>query len=465
MSALLLAALMQAGCRENTLVNSKIAHNNNTAGVWDTSLPCITHTYYDDNVITSTNIGGLSIYQGVGSIIDPFFGTMTGATYFQVIPANFSSTLYEGTAIDSVVLLLPYSGFTYGDTANQFLTQTYQVFYLQDALSYDSAYYGYTNKSIDVASPLSDPTEVNIYHLNDTFSTGGVYYRKGLRIKLNQQAFMDRIGPAQAILTNSSTPATDFINLFKGICVRVANPLQTNTAIPYFRLDGSTRFDQAGVSVYYHHTNVATPDTLVENYSFSTGNCAHFNSITRSITGFPINSLYTSTQPNDSIIALQNQPGASIDVVIPGLLKIPAGVINKAELQLKLLPGYAYGNLTGPDRLYPYGISNGIFPVGVTVGLSYNVADRYPLTSLSPLSVLDGFVHTFTENGKQVSTYTINIPREIVTSIAAKNDTVHLHINGTQDVYGAFRMVAGGGSYSDPSYRPKLFVVYSKLNK
>ena len=28
-------------------------------------------------------------------------------------------------------------------------------------------------------------------------------------------------------------------------------------------------------------------------------------------------------------------------------------------------------------------------------------------------------------------------------SIAAKNDTLHYHINGTQDFYGAFHLVAG----------------------
>ncbi len=459
-----IAAIAQTGCRENTLINSKVAPANNAVGVWDTALSCITHTYYDDTVITSTNIGGLSVFQGVGAISDPFFGTMTGATYFQVIPATFNSSQYDSTTIDSAFLFMPYSGFTYGDTTNQSLTQTYQVFYLNDSLGYNSNYYSFDSKAIDAVTPLSDPTTVNLYHLKDTFSVNGVYYTKGMRIPLKLTALMNRINPAQAILTTSTAPATDFINLFNGICVRVANPLQSATAFPYFKLDGTTMYDEATILVYHHHPSYSPVDTMKEQYFFSTGTCAHFNNITKSYTHSPVSNLLHSTQANDSVIALQNQPGASIDIIIPGIKKIPAGVINKAELQLTLLPAYNSNSfLFYPEKLYPLGIANGTYPAGIGAGLAYNIADRYPLTSLSPLGVLDGYIHTFTRRGITVQTFTIDLPREVMASIAAKNDTIHLHINGTQDFYGAFHMVAGGGSYSDTLYRPKLIVVYSKL--
>ena len=77
---------------------------------------------------------------------------------------------------------------------------------------------------------------------------------------------------------------------------------------------------------------------------------------------------------------------------------------------------------------------------------------------------MDGFYHVLNVNGVSQRAYTINLPREVLNSIAAKNDTIHLHISGTQDYYGAFRMIAGGGTYVDTNYRPKLIVVYSKLN-
>ncbi len=459
------AIITQTGCKENTLINSKVLPSNTKAGVFDTSLSCITHTYFDDTVVTSTNIGGLDIYQAVGNITDPFFGSTKGSTYFQIIPTTYNSSLYDNTAIDSVVLVLPYSGFTFGDTAST-LTQTYQVFGISDngKLSPDSAYYSYNVKDIDAGTPLSAPTTVDLKSLADTFSVNGVYYTRGLHIRLDQQAFMNRIADGQAILTSSSSPAKDFINQFNGICVKVAEPSVANTAIPYFRLNGSNIYDQAGVVVYYHHTNVSTPDTLVEPYYFATSTCAHFNSIAKTYSGSPVNNLYQSSQGNDSIIAIQNLPGSAVDVQIPGISKLPEGVIVKAELQLTLLP-YYQNNYAIPEKLYALGIANGTYPAGISAGLAYNVLDRYPLTSLTPLAVLDGYVHAITRGGQTLQTYTIDIPREVVASKAAGNDVLHLHINGTQDFYGAFRMVAAGGGYPDALYRPRLFVVYSKLNK
>ncbi len=459
---LLIAAVAQNGCRENTLINSKVAPSNNAVNVYSTSLNCITHTYNDDTTLTSVNIGGLPMYQALGAISDPFFGTINASTYFQIIPTTYSSTLYAGMTIDSAVLILPYSGFTYGDSANTTLTQTYQVFYVtapNSVFNFDSNFYSYNTLTVDAGTPLSPPTIANLYSTNDTFSVLGVYYTQGVHIKLNLSAFLNRLNPAQNILTASSAPATDFVAQFNGLCVSVANPVQYVNALPYIRLDGVDQYSEANVTVYYHDVNNVA---YTEPYFFSNAVCAHFNSITRNYASSPVNALFNSTAANDSIIALQNEPGASIDVVIPGISKLPQGVINKAELQLYLLPNYAYNSfLFPPEKVYPLGIANANYPAGIGAGVAYNIADRYPLTSLTPLTVLDGYEHTL--NGRSV--YTIDIPREVMASIAAKNDTLHLHISGTQDFYGTFHMVAAGGSYSDTTYRPKLFVVYSKLTK
>jgi hypothetical protein len=152
-------------------------------------------------------------------------------------------------------------------------------------------------------------------------------------------------------------------------------------------------------------------------------------------------------------------------MLIPGLKSLPKGLINKAEVRIALLPNDPYQNqFQSPARLTPMGIGNGTYPAGITVGLTYNVADRYPLYSTSPYIILDGQLHALNNNGTVVNTYTIGIPREVMTSIAASNDTLHLHIIGTQDYYGAYHMMAGGGNHPNPLYRAKLFVVYSKLN-
>jgi hypothetical protein len=467
--------LCQTGCKENTLINSKVSPSNNAVNVLSYTLPVITHTYLDDSTVTSTNLGGIPIYQAIGAISDPFFGNITASTFFQVIPTDFTPAIYVGDSIDSAVLVLPYSGFTYGDTSSLSITQTYQVFYMADTLGLNSNYFSFSNKPVDLAQPLSDPTTITVNALQDSFNTLYVLPNDypAMRIRLKLPALMSHLIPALNILTTSTNPVQDFLNSFTGICVRVANTNQTANALPYFELDGATIYSEAAILVYYHPVGYPTDTLAPEAYYFNTSACAHFNSITRTFSRAPVNNLIHSTLPNDSIVALSNQPGESIDVLIPGIksklaVAIGTGVINKAELQFALLPSYyTAGNLTDtlrtPENLSPLGIGNGVYPAGVGAGLAYELADRYPLTSLTPLTVMDGYLHAPPNSPTSVPLFTIDIPREVIASIAAGNDTLHLHISGTSDYYGAFHLVAGGGNNSDSLYRAKFVVSYSKL--
>lgn len=465
------AVIIQSGCRENTLIRSKVLPANDTVGLQTYTLPCITHTYYDPYAITSTDIGGIPIYQGVGVYTDPFFGTMTGATYFNLTTNDYFN-VFTGLTVDSAILFLPYGGFTFGDSTNQSLTQTYQAFYLLDTLGDPNVvtYYANSTKPVDFSDPLSDPTTVNLYNLKDSFGYNLVAVNNpAMRMKLRWPALSKHLIPALNILATSSNPTQDFLNAFNGICVMPANTKQGTGAIPYFRLDGigdGGLYSQANVLIYYHDPAgwVAGDTDLIEEYYFAPSICSHFNSITRSYSRYPVNNLLHSSAANDSVIVLQNQPGASLDVVIPGIKSLPVGVINNAQLQIHLLPAYNADTTLLPERMYPIGIANANYPSGVGAGGQYNLADRYPVTSLTPLAYMDGFYHPLTVNGVSQRAYTINLPREVLNSIAAKNDTIHLHISGTQDYYGAFQMVAGGGTYADSNYRPKLIVVYSKLN-
>ena len=465
--ALIAVAATQFGCRENTLIRSKVLPANDTVGIRTVALPCITHTYYDPFAITSTDIGGIPIYQGVGSYTDAFFGNMTGSTYFQVTTNSYYN-VFSGMKIDSVVLVMPYSGYTFGDSANTSVNQTYQVFYLLDSMGDPSFvnYYANSTKPIDMSDPLSDPVSVNLHQMKDSFGINVLAVNApSMRIKLKIPTFLKDINPALNLLAASSNPQQDFFNTFHGICVMPANTSQGSTAIPYFQLDGTNVYNQAGILVYWHDPATwVTGDTdYIEPYYFSSSICSHFNNITRSFSRYPVNQLLHSSQANDSIITLQNQPGTSLDIIIPGISSLPAGIINNAQLQIHLLPNYTYDTTLLPERLYPIGVANATYPSGTGNGVAYNLADRYPITSLSPLAFMDGFYHPVTSAGVNTRTYTINLPREVMNSIAAKNDTIHLHITGTEDYYGAFKMVAGGGSYADTAYRPKLIVVYSKL--
>jgi hypothetical protein len=460
--ALIVAVLFtQTGCKENTLINAQVSPSDDEIGVYSTSLTCITHTYFDDTGVMGLYIPNSNNYMGVGALTDDFFGTMTGAANFQVLPEHPSIAVYNDMTIDSAVLIMPYSGYTFGDTSDQSATQTYQAFLLTEDVTPNTLYYSFTSKAIDVAKPLSEPVSVNLYHLKDSVSVNNVNYHPGLRLKLNLQTLLTRLLPALTLATNNADPNPAFHSIFKGVCLKVGNSNQFTKAYPFFRLDGTTDYSGAGILVYYHPNGSAGNDSLHHRYFFNSENCGFFNNVKKSYSHYPVNSLFTSVQANDSVIALQNQPGANLDILITGINSLPSGVINKAELQLTLLPGY-HNNFTVPTRLYPLRISNGVYPAGTIAGGSYNVEDRYPESSR--ITILDGHIHDFTRDGVNVQTYTIGLPREIMSCRAAKNDTLHLRLTGTQDFIGAYRAVLGGGNHPNPVYRAKLFVVYSSLN-
>jgi hypothetical protein len=454
---LALAAFTQTGCRENTLINSKVSPASNSVGVYEATLDCKTGTYYDDTIVTSANT-----IVGIGAMSDPYFGSMTSSAFFQIVPTNAAAGLFDGVPeFDSAYLVLPYSGFSYGDTSNQSLTLDYQVFYVPDTMSVKTLYYSYSTKPIATATPLSDPTTVNLYHVRDSVSLAGKNYRPGMRIKLNKNVLYNYITAAFSGMGSSAAPVDYFKGAFGGICVKPVG-LSTTYAMPYFQLNNSGTYGQATIAVYYHRP--PKDSMIVENFTFNASNCANFNSVQKSYTGTPSQAVSLLQPPNDSVVALQNLPGMNIDVSIAGITRLPLGIINKADLLITILPGNN-GTYAPPFSLYPIGIGNGTYPTGVAAGSGYNVADRYPLTSVSAFAILDGSSHLFNVNGTTVNTYTIGIPREVMASMAAKNDVLHFHIMGSTDYFGAYHLVAGGGNNSNPAYRAKLKVVYSQLNK
>lgn len=468
----ILAVLSQTGCKENTIANSKLAPNIDNITTFGDTLKVITKTYFDDTIETGLTIGGIAVNQALGVInADPYFGTTNAAIYFQAIPSYGNYNLSLGTDInnlpyifDSAVLILPYTGFRWGDTTSV-SNQTFTAYMLADTMSTTTAYYSYNTKALGAA--IGSAT-VNVNTIQDSVYIRGVNVAPHLHIRLDS-ATIAPILNSEGVQTAGSYSA--FLTAFPGICVKAANPNQTSHVLPYFRLDptdiAQDFYTAAGIAFYYHSSSL--PDSPVVNpIAFNTTYCAHFNSIFRDYRNYPVNALFQSYQQNphtsDSVIALQNQPGAALDLKVYGIKAIPMCVVNKAELDITVVSTNnptADNTFFQPSELYPLGIDSN--------GIAYTIADRYPLTSISPLAVLDGYPQTFTYSVGPitVTTYVLNMPREVQAAIVAKRDTLHLHINGTQDYYGAYRLVAGGnkagtqrGGYP---YWVNLRVVYSKI--
>jgi len=447
------AIISQTGCRETTLIDSKVAPNLNSIDVYaiPDTFTIISKTVYDDSVVTSFNVSGLPINHALGTIggtgADPFFGKTNGGIFMQIIPESTNPTTTIFSTPDSVILFIPYSGYVYGDTANG-SDQTVNVYPMQDTLGESSTYYPFTQKPYDPTRLYGSAT-IKMKHLNDSVFMYGLNRMPALRVVLNSKFITD-------IANASTTAATDyptFLNAFKGLYIG-PDTNQTGSTLPFFRLDGIDTFTQANVLWFYRD---ASGTEQVFQFPFSTTYCGHYNYITRNYTGTPASTYFSSAATTDSLILVQNQPGAALDIRIPFLKNlsssIPKMVINRAELIITQVPTNTSSVFTAPTKLYAVGINP-------SDGSKYQIADRTPVTSTTPLTFLNGYLQYATIAGQSLAQYTINLPREVINTINQQRE-LHLHINGTQDYPGACRLIAGGSNYPDINYRIRLHIVYS----
>lgn len=443
--------LSLTGCKEDTIIKAKVAPGVDGVNVIATSMPFNCKTVFDDSVITSTVIPDLRVVAGIGNVEDGFFGKTTWGLYLQVAPnaANFSLP----QTCDSAVLILPYAGFRWGDTTDLITEQSYEAYEVTDTMSVSSTYYSKTVKNYNPVKVGA--SKVNVSHLvKDSIKVAGVTRAPHLRIKLTQDFTARMLSEAAG-----STSNADYVSKIKGIYIKSVTT-SGGRAVPFFYLDGSADYARAGV-IFYYHTNTMDPDSVKSgSFSFVTVDCAHYNYIQRDYASAPANNYIDKNV--DSILLLQNEPGAAIDIKIPNLGSLPVSVVNKAELvftKISLASDPEANSATGkytlsePSRLYPVRIDEN--------GATVDVLDfGGNLVTQSSIDFIDGTSHTITVNGMDITQYRINIPREVQRAIVNKTDTLHLRINGTTRLPGAYRLVLGGKS---SMYQAALNITYSKL--
>lgn len=451
---LLVALFAETGCKENTILNANVAPAIDNVNTTTKQLSIRCRTIEFDSMVTSNSYAGIPIFHGLGTVTDPYFGKTNAGIYFQVQPPVDDFRFTDGAQIDSAVIILPYSGFTWGDTSLA-INQTITAYRVTDDMSKDSIYYSFMTKAVDHSNPLGHVT-INIDHLSD--SVYNIHPANGdsttvrpahLRIKLGDAAM-------HLISDKSGQPelhdAASFVSFFKGIYLE-ADPRSNGAAIPYFYLDGSTDYTRAGILFYYHLPGDTTSYT--QPFYYSSNTCAHFNHVTRTTRGSSAESVLNQTGYNNEFVLAQNLPGSEIDVYIDSIQNLPKdsfALINKAELVITRAQTTSEDIYSAPYRLYPIGIDS--------VGATYTIADGYPITSTAPLAFIDG-VYREPDANHNKAYYIINLPREIQAALKAGKQSVHLHITGTTDYPGAYRLVAGGNSGTGTQM--KFNVVYSKL--
>lgn len=443
------AALSMSACKEDTIIRSDAVpdvDNINTFQLPDTAT-LITRTVFDDSIITGyKNIA--TYYHALGSLnTDPFFGKTHGAIYFQVIPPSTSFT-FQGTnpQIDSVVMVLPYSGFTWGDTTNASPVQKVRVFPIAEQMQYDTSYYSKQRVSVDRSKLLGTQ---NMYPrgLRDSVNIWGTNYNGHLRIPMDTAQLMPLLRKG----IDSSADNPKFLANFYGFYVEPDTTIIASS-LPYFLLsNGAGIYDRAGIVIYYHNNSA---DSLTTAFALSTTLCAHYNFIKRDYSGTPAFTLMSPAAPaNPNVLLIQNEPGAAIDVRIPLQNLLPDGTaVNKAQLIFTEIDTALASTYFSPGRIFPVGVKDD--------ATTYSIADRYPLDSNDPINFIDGTRKSVTIGSVVFNQYTINFPRELQQAVKGGKNELHLRINGTQTFPAAYRLIARGRPAGDRKL--KLNIIYSK---
>lgn len=439
------AVLLFASCKEDTVIKTNLAPSVDNIGTEQIdTITILSKTFYEDTVVTSNESSSLLVVHGLGKAYDPFFGLTNAGIYLQVVPEKAYYAF--PTVIDSAFLVLPYSGFSWGDTSatDAGAKQVYNVYRVTDTMGRDTKYYSNDSKAYD-PSPVGTITLNDIRGLKDSVNVLGKNRTPHLRIKL-EGSFISSIVTDAATSGDNST----FLEKFRGLYIAPADTRSNSgKAISYFVINGANDYQRAAIQFFYFQDSVKNAF-----FSFASNSTAHFNKITRTYNQ-GVKDILNSTAESDEVVLLQNTPGTAIDLKFPYLKNLPQGVINKAELVITKIsyPGDPDqdNKFFEPARIFPRGVEPG--------GRVYDVLDTEG--GEAGLNFVDGTrKEVILPNGIKVTRYVINIPREVQRAIVNKIDVLHLRIYGVQRFFGAYRLIAGG---KHSTYKVSLNIAYSKI--
>lgn len=217
----------------------------------------IAYTERVDSISTS-NCSSLSL----GSIADPIFGNSTFSMYTQLQPSSSSVDFGTAPTVDSLILMLYYSGY-YGDTTTM---QKIRVYELSEDLHIDSGYY--SNRKMMVYPNLLAEMEFKP-RPKDSVKVGKTNYSAHIRINLskitNYLANKLLYGPPSVYSSSAM-----FNTFMKGLYIETQQ-LNSKGALLNFNISESL----SKMMLFFHNQST---DSL--NYSFflNTG-CARFLNI------------------------------------------------------------------------------------------------------------------------------------------------------------------------------------------
>lgn len=265
----------------------------------------------------------------LGSIMDPVFGLTSNSFYTQVFLESEGVSFGAHPVLDSLVLMLFYSGY-YGDTLTQ---QNVKVYEISDYFSYDSV--RYSTQQLGIYPTLLSDLDFTP-RINDSVSVYGSKVAPHLRINLNKQTnyLGNKIltAPTDVLASNNA-----FIHFVKGLYVQ-ATPVNSKGAI----LNLSLSSGLSKMVVYFHNGDVPADDSLSFNLPLSQYG-AHFIHVEHNGYLDATQELKRQILNHDSAqganqLFLQGMGGVKVKLKFPYMNNLGKGkiiAINDAILELK----------------------------------------------------------------------------------------------------------------------------------
>ncbi|HMN32829.1 MAG: hypothetical protein IT215_06100 [Chitinophagaceae bacterium] len=458
----IIITLVFVSCKENTILpNDLVPPIDNINTFSQDTFSIISNNVYQDSILTgglrnNSQISATSTYyQALGTITnDPIFGKTNANIHVEVLPpvANFTfKSQAAGTSrtIDSIVLAIPFNK-TYGDTITAPL-QTYKVFRSLKKFDRADAQFEFTNDSID-NTPLSSLTVNYNTFRTDSPTVNSIKLVPQLRFKMSQ-SFIDTL--ENQIDLGSQGAAVDFnsfLNWWNGFYIQADS--NSGNTLGYFDTYNTRLY------IYYRYTKTDMQlDTVADVFSFDPSYCNRFNQISRNYTSTPIFNYLSSPNPNgDSILFVQREPGVAATIKFPYLHTLENCIVNQAELFLYAISPYNNFSDTMKFGMIP---QMQIFQSD-SAGEDKIIADY----GLFGASVVDGTYKSVTIGGITYIRYKFAVTYAIQTLISEKNSNFNFKIMGLNNGYPASgRVMLAGNSTATASIRPKLKIIYTKIQK
>ena len=451
----------------------------------DTLLINTTQGLFND----STTIGKYDDY-AVGRISnDPLFGTTTANIYMQLKPpfypyyfGNPGDTL---VGFDSVVLCLKYAGF-WGDSS---LPVGLEVREVNDFIFRDSVKFINTTAYRPNTSTFLGSGSFDARRMADTIrlNNGRDKVINQIRIKLSS-GWAAQLFNRDSIKANTGNNAyyndSMFRRFYNGIAVIATGG---SNGLLYATLsDTATKLE-----VHYRKKNGGKVDSVYSSLRLNpvpTDNPARIpisntsNYIERGRDGFPVK---TNTDPN--VHYLQTAPGTFVNLNIPGLAGLSNRIIHRAEIIVEQVPlpnDPLAETFSAPNFLFLDLKDTGSIK-WKSIYFDLNTSEIYNPDSRSNYipgqinyQYFGGYRRSKTDplSGKLIKYYTFNISRYVQQIVTERTRSYDLRLYapfnlnypqysfafipfGNNIAFGRVRI----GSGSNPNYRLRLRIVYSKL--